>query len=127
MISVDTNVLARALLDDDPKQSPVARTLMEKADLVLVPVTVTVELAWVLKAVGWNRLQVHSILSLLAMQVNVRLDRCGEVLAALEDFRTGPADFADYLALQQSRALGAHKLVTFDRKLARASGAERLG
>ena len=48
------------------------------------------------------------------------------IQAALDDYKSGPADFADYLALHQARALGASKLLTFDRKLAKASGAERL-
>lgn len=126
MIGVDTNVLIRAILDDDPKQSPLARKAIEKAREILVPVTVVVEVAWVLKSVGWNRSQVHEALSILAMQSSVHLDRAPEILAALAAFKEGPADFADYLVLYQAKSLGAQKLLTFDRKLAKAPGAERL-
>lgn len=126
MIAVDTNVLVRAILDDEPKQSPLARRVIEHARNVAVPITVVLELAWVLKSVGWSRNQVHQALSTLALQPTVQLDRAAEVLAALEDYQAGPADFADYLNLHLARTLGARKLVTFDRKLAKAAGAERL-
>ncbi len=126
MIAVDTNVLVRAILGDDPKQSMVARKVVERARDIIVPITVLIELAWVLKSVGWNRSQIHQALSTLAMQPTVRIDRAPEVHAALDDYKAGPADFADYLALHQARSLGARKLLTFDRKLAKAAGAERL-
>jgi predicted nucleic-acid-binding protein len=126
MIGVDTNILVRAILGDDPRQSPLARRAIESARDIIVPITVLIELAWVLKSVGWNRLQIHQALYTLAQQPTVHLDRAVEVLAALDDFRAGPADFADYLALHQARMLGARKLLTFDRKLAKAPGAERL-
>lgn len=126
MIAVDTNVLVRAILGDDPKQSMIARKAIEHARDIIVPITVLVELAWVLKSVGWNRSQIHQALSTLAMQPTVQLDRAAEVHVALDDYKAGPADFADYLALHQAKALGARKLLTFDRKLAKAAGAERL-
>ena len=127
MIAVDTNILARAILGDDPVQSPLARRAMERARGVIVPVTVFVELAWVLKSVGWTKARIHRTLATLAQQGHVHLDRSAEILAALEAFRTGPADLADYLALHQARSLGAQKLLTCDRKLAKSTGTERLG
>jgi predicted nucleic-acid-binding protein len=126
MIGVDTNILVRAILGDDPKQSPLARRAIENARDIIVPITVLIELAWVLKSVGWSRLQIHQALTTLAQQPTVHLDRAVEVQGALEDFKTGPADFADYLALHQARSLGARKLLTFHRKSAKAVGAERL-
>jgi len=126
MIAVDTNILVRAILGDDPKQSPLARQTLERARDILVPVTVLLEVAWVLKAVGWNRSQVHQALLNLALQPTIRMDRGAEILSALDDFKDGPADFADYLNLHQAKSQGARKMLTFDRKLARASGAERL-
>jgi len=91
-----------------------------------VPITVLIELAWVLKSVGWNRQQIHLALCTLARQPTVHLDRAVEVQAALDDFKAGLADFADYLALHQARSLGARKLLPFERKLAKSAAAERL-
>ena len=126
MIALDTNILVRAILGDDPKQSPLARRTLENARAILVPITVLIELAWVLKSVGWSRNQIYLALGTLALQPTRRLDRSADVLAALDDFKDGPADFADYLVLHQAKSLGARKLLTFDRKLAKAPGAERL-
>lgn len=126
MIAVDTNLLARAILDDDPRQSPLARRVLERTRDILVPVTVMLELAWVLKSAGWTRSQVHQALTQLALLPSVRLDRAVNVLAALEAFEDGPADLADYLNLRQARALGASKLLTFDRELAKSPGADLL-
>jgi len=126
MIAVDTNILVRAILGDDPKQSPLARKTIENARDIMVPITVLIELAWVLKSAGWSRNQIYQGLCTLALQPTIHLDRSAEALAALDDYKAGPADFADYLALHLARALGARKLRTFDRKLAKAPGAERL-
>jgi len=126
MIAVDTNILVRAILGDDPKQSPLARKTIENSRDVIVPITVFLELAWVLKSVGWSRIQIYQALCTLALQPTIHLERSVEALAALDDYKAGPADFADYLALNLARTLGARKLLTFDRKLAKAPGAERL-
>ena len=126
MIAVDTNILVRAILGDDPKQSPLARKTIENSRDVIVPITVLIELAWVLKSVGWTRSQIYQALSTLALQPTIHLDRASEALAALDDYKAGPADFVDYLALHLARSLGARKLMTFDRKLAKAAGSERL-
>lgn len=126
MIGVDTNILVRAILGDDPKQSQLARKAIEKARGIAVPVTVIVEVACVLKSVGWNRQQIVDALGTLLLQPTVHMDQAAAVLEALDAYKTGPADFADYLALHLSKATGARKLLTFDRKLAKAPGAERL-
>jgi predicted nucleic acid-binding protein len=48
-ISVDTNVLARAVLNDDPAQSRVARKLLKEASLIAVPLPCLCVLVWVLR------------------------------------------------------------------------------
>jgi predicted nucleic acid-binding protein len=62
------DVLVRAILGDDPRPSAAARQLLEPAREIVVPVTVLLELAWVLTSVGWNRGQVHQTLATLALQ-----------------------------------------------------------
>jgi hypothetical protein len=48
-ISVNTNVLARAVLNDDLAQSRVARKLLREASLIAVPLPSLCELVWVLR------------------------------------------------------------------------------
>ena len=50
MISVDTNLLARFLLKDDPVQFRRAVAVLQADEDVFIPITVLLELAWVLKA-----------------------------------------------------------------------------
>ena len=50
MIALDTNILARYLLDDEPAQARTARRLLADAKAEYwIPVTVVLELAWVLR------------------------------------------------------------------------------
>jgi predicted nucleic-acid-binding protein len=55
MIALDTNILARFYVDDpgDPeavKQRPIARRILMDSPSLFVPLTVTLELEWVLRA-----------------------------------------------------------------------------
>ena len=50
-ITADTNVLVRALVQDDPEQARAAAEVLEQAELVAVPVPVLCELVWVLRRV----------------------------------------------------------------------------
>jgi predicted nucleic-acid-binding protein len=48
-ISVDANVLVRAVLNDDPAQSRAARKLLKEASLIAVALPCLCELVWVLR------------------------------------------------------------------------------
>ena len=50
-ITADTNVLVRALVQDDPVQARVASALLAQAELVVVPLPVMCELVWMLRRV----------------------------------------------------------------------------
>ncbi len=54
MIAVDTNVLARYLLNDEPRQARAAAALLASAP-VIVPPTVLLELVWVLRVNDCDR------------------------------------------------------------------------
>jgi predicted nucleic acid-binding protein len=47
-IIADTNILARAALDDDPRRSGVARKLLAEAETISVPLLAFCELAWLM-------------------------------------------------------------------------------
>jgi predicted nucleic-acid-binding protein len=48
-ITADTNVLVRAAVQDDPHQSRQAANILQRADMVAVPVAVVCEFVWVLR------------------------------------------------------------------------------
>ena len=52
MIAVDTNILARYLLNDERKQAQIAAAIVEGDEDLTAPVTVFLELVWVLESYG---------------------------------------------------------------------------
>jgi predicted nucleic-acid-binding protein len=52
MIAIlDTNVLARFIIDDDPRQGKIAHNIFAKAQKIIIPTVVFCELFWVMSAV----------------------------------------------------------------------------
>lgn len=117
MIALDTNVLARFYCDDpnDPeaaRQRPAARKLFEQEPALFVPVTVILELEWVMR--GFYRLSpadfVRAIRHLLGLS-NVTVEDWERVDRALELHLDG-MDFAD--ALHWSFSSHCQSLASFD-------------
>ena len=76
MIALDTNVLVRYMMQDDPKQSPRATRLIEALsgeEPGFVPLVALVELVWVLSgSYGLDRAQVSDALDGLLRSVQLR-------------------------------------------------------
>lgn len=117
-ISVDTNVLLRILLQDDPSQAERANMLLQQADVVAVSNTCLCEVVWVMRST--YRLSYKEILPLLEELLktdNLVFDR-PTVEFALKILRDG-GDFADGVIAYQSYHLGGDTFVSFDRKAVR--------
>lgn len=118
MISLDTNVLARFYLNDEPAQAQIAARLLMEED-VFVAKTVLLELEWVMR--GAARVApagiAKSMQHLLGLE-NVRVEDEAAVRTALKGFAQG-MDFAD--ALHAASSTSAVKFVTFDIKLVKRS------
>ena len=127
MIGLDTNVLVRYLTQDDAAQARRAGALIAESTAgggrcYLSPV-VLCELTWVLRE-AYDQTK-SSLLSTLDLLLSTRQFEIGEkdlVRDAVEAFRTGRADFADYLIGAMSRRDGCAETVTFDRRLRDAAG-----
>lgn len=116
MISVDTNLLARFLLRDDPDQYRRAVAALAGDEEVFIPITVLLELAWVLKAREVTREEILlSVQGILALP-HVRLQHAEAVRAALRWAKAG-VDVADALHLALSGQ--STKFLTFDANLVR--------
>jgi len=123
VIAVDTNVLARYLLADDAKQAAAARKLLENAnDDIWIPITVVLELAWVLRSAGAPRVAIAMKLRELAAVPGVRVQHPGRLNQALHWSEQG-IDLADALHLALSAE--ASRFVTFDEAL--IAGVRRIG
>jgi predicted nucleic-acid-binding protein len=114
MIALDTNILARLVTNDDPVQARQAAALIDAGNALFVPLTVTLELEWVLRgAYALDRPAiVRSFEALLSVR-NVRFEKQSDIQRALQYYQSG-FDFAD--ALHHAGALGCQALATFDQK-----------
>ncbi len=124
MIALDTNVLARILLEDDADQVRRARRLLaEEGATFWVPVTVVLELTWVLRTSGLARdAVIGAVRGLLALP-RMRF-QSPDALAAAVRWGEAGMDFADALHLALSAK--AERFATFDEglvKQARKAGA----
>ncbi|HSO83672.1 type II toxin-antitoxin system VapC family toxin [Thiocapsa sp.] len=129
MIALDTNILARFYVDDpcDPEaatQRPIAYKILVESPSLFVPLTVVLELEWVLRAFyRFDAAQVIQVLTHLLGLPNVNVEEVDRIAAALELLEQG-LDFADALHIAGSRHCEA--LYTFDdRRVGRR--AQRLG
>lgn len=129
MASLDTNVLVRLLVKDDQRQLAQVRSVIREAsqrgEMFYVPITVVLELEWVLRSrYGMKRLTILSALVALLETRELRFQFEPAIERAIEHFRRGAADFADCIHLGLSGADGELPLVTFDRKASRMAGAQ---
>jgi predicted nucleic-acid-binding protein len=126
MIGLDTNVVVRYLMQDDPRQSRKATQLMESLtsdDPAFVSIVTIVELVWVLESsYGLTRAQVVLALAGLLDARELRVDRAESVTQALRAYRTGNADFADALSERVSHDAGCDATLTFDVAAVRDAG-----
>jgi predicted nucleic-acid-binding protein len=127
MRAVDTNVLVRLAVRDDDRQVSLAEGFI--ASGAWVSQLVLLEFVWVLTSVyGFGRPEVSGALHILLNHAHLTVEESETVVAALGQFRKAPgATFSECLVLEAARKAGHLPLGTFDRDLARLSGAELLG
>ena len=119
MRAIDTNVLLRAFVLDDPAQSQRAQDLL-RTQTVYIPVTVILELEWVLRSrYGYSPTSIAQAMERLAVLENAVVGDHIAVAAAAEKLRQG-WDFAD--ALHHCLAEGCDSFATFDSRLVRRAG-----
>ncbi len=123
MIGLDTNMLVRLCLDDDPTQAQAVERLLDSGELCSAPTTVMLELVWVLQNKGFQRTDVAQALMRLCALPNFVAQDMEALENAVESYAQG-LDFADALHLALSQAFDA--LYTFDRAFAKKAKQYRL-
>ena len=120
MRAIDTNVVVRALVDDDRRQASAVQKLIAEHE-VFVPITVILESEWVLRSgYSFAPAEIAAGLRRLGGLPGVNVEDPGEVAQALDWLEQG-MDFAD--ALHLVRATRCDTFVTFDRKFAKRAKA----
>jgi predicted nucleic-acid-binding protein len=116
MIALDTNLLARLLLKDDAAQHARVKALLATDQVFTAPVTVFLELVWVLEANDCPPANVSRGLELLLGLPNFKSGQADALHQALQAYARG-MDFADALHLALSQ--GEDAVMTSDKAFAR--------
>ncbi|WP_085315001.1 PIN domain-containing protein [Derxia lacustris] len=131
MPALDTNVLVRFLVQDDAAQLAAAQRLINRCvqadEPLFVPVTVTLELEWVLRS-NFKRPKVGvlSVLSDLLSTRELTFESEGAIEVALRSYADGTADFSDCVHTALAIQAGYAPLWTFDKAAAKVEGASLL-
>lgn len=131
MIGLDTNVLVRYIMQDDPKQSPKATKIVESLDGVgggYVTLVSVVELVWVLgSSYELTRAQVAQALDAIIRTKQFKIEGADQVIRALRVFKAGKTDFADCLIERTANSAGCERTITFDANAAKHGGMTLIG
>jgi predicted nucleic-acid-binding protein len=114
-IAVDTNVLVRAVVRDDPKQARVAAKVLTDAELIAVATSCLCEFVWVLQRVyDFQPSDVATAIRALLAAANVEANRPA-IEVGLSVLEAG-GDFADGVIAYEGNWLGGETFVSFDKK-----------
>jgi predicted nucleic-acid-binding protein len=121
LIGLDTNVLVRLCVHDDADQVKSAHKLLSDAPPASIRVSVIVlaELAWtVLRRYRLDKATFIAHVEDLLLRPELDIEGRAAVVTALRWYRSGKADFADYLIAALNYEAGAMPTYTFDQSAA---------
>jgi len=126
MRAVDTNLLVRLIVRDDPAQVEKAEAFI--ASGAWVSQLVLVEMVWVLESVyGLNRAQISTVVGMLVEHDRLTLEGEDAVRGALAAFeRSRSTGYSDCLIVETARKAGHLPVGTFDKAMSRIDGAQGL-
>lgn len=124
MTGLDTNVLVRYIVQDDPKQAKLATNYIESHCTPDSPgrlsVIVLCELAWVLdRGYGYDRQTIAAVIRRILTSPELFVQEDEAVWQALKMYGQAAAGFSDCLLGVLNHRHGASPTVTFDRKAAK--------
>jgi len=126
MIGLDTNILVRYFIQDDPVQTHLAVNLIDSlspTESGWIGAAVFMELDWVLNNVlKVKKDRVVEIFDTLLASQELVVENAKTVREALQLYRTRNTDFSDCLIASAAKAAGCSRTVTFDRIAARDAG-----
>jgi predicted nucleic-acid-binding protein len=130
VIGLDTNVLVRYLVRDDPRQTLAAEDLLDSFSPEQpgwIGLVALIELTWALRFLyRFQRDGIAGIIESLLRSQDIVVAQENIVHQAVLVYRNSKADFADCLIAASARAAGCSKTVTFDQIAARDAGMELL-
>ncbi len=126
MIGLDTNVLIRYIVQDDPNQAKIATRLIESKCTPDMPgyisFIVLVEVVWVLaRAYGYSRDVIFRVLQQILSTAELVVENHTIAWLALSDYQNSSSNYSDCLVGRIHQEQGCETTVTFDKKAARVS------
>lgn len=127
MRALDSNVLLRYVIGDDPSQAVIAECIIEKCrqtdEPLFISALVLCETIWVLERIyRQSRAQIIDAVESLLLTDLFRFEHDRLIRRAFDRFRESRADFPDYLIGEIAVAAGCRDTVTFDKALKGAPG-----
>jgi predicted nucleic-acid-binding protein len=126
MLGLDTNVLVRFLVQDDPAQFERAQKLIGRESRtggVLISLLVLLETEWVLRSrYSLAKSEIIAAFSGLLGSAELRFEDEHSIEEALFTWKDSPADFADCLIGARHRVLGCRATASFDTKAIKLPG-----
>jgi predicted nucleic-acid-binding protein len=127
MIGLDTNILVRLLVADDPEQTARAQRFVEARCTSESPgfinSIVLAECVWaLLRVYKFSRAQIAAAIEALLAGDDRSVEHHDAVRAALEGYRAGRVDLVDAMIVGINRAHGCEATATFDREAAKMDG-----
>lgn len=127
MLALDTNVLLRYIVEDDPDQTAEATAVIHRAiardESLFVSDVVLCETVWMLsRFYKVDRTRIAMVLQEIFRARHMRFRATGELSRALDAFKNGKGDFPDYLIREHARAAECESVVTFDKVLLKERG-----
>lgn len=128
MIALDTNVLVRCLVCDDPEQEAIARNVLKsltKESPGFICREVVLELVWVLeRRYKRSRDEIAMVLEELAATEHLVIEASRDVVRCAVRYRENGAGFADLMILAAAERAGSATLCTLDRNHVGPGGLE---
>ena len=129
MPTLDTNVLVRFLVRDDPKQSQDADRYISQFEdtesTLFIPSTVVLETEWVLRSrYGFSKADVIDVWVSLLETREIYFQEEASIERALFLYREHPIDFADCMHVASAFTHDHLPIVSFDKQATRIDGVE---
>jgi len=131
MIGLDTNILVRLLVEDDPIQTAQAKQFIESRCTPESPgfinCVVLAELVWVLGSIyRFRRAEIAAAIERMLIGRDRIVEYHDDVRDAVAEYKAGGIDFTDAVIARVNLARGCEATATFDRKAAKLDGFVRV-
>jgi predicted nucleic-acid-binding protein len=123
MIGIDTNVLVRIAVQDNPRETKAAQAFLSgrsAEDPAFITTVVLAELAWVLdRSYGFSHEALHDVFEWVMESSNIVVEQAELVESAVAHAREVRAGIADAIIAAIATDAGATRIMTFDRDAAK--------